>query len=82
MMYVSLILAVLKVINSIMDHVNFEGAKQAGRDEEIAKIAASILAKTTRGKQIMEQVDALSLDDVDRELLGLEPKQLHPGADR
>jgi hypothetical protein len=82
MVYLSLILAVLKVINSIMDYVNFEGAKQAGRDEEIARTAAAILAKTTRGKAIMEQVNALSLDDVDRELLGLEPKQLHAGTDR
>jgi len=72
--WASLILAVLKVINSVMDYVNFAEAEQAGRDAEIAKVSASILAKTTRGKAIMEQVNALSMDDVDRELLGLEPK--------
>ena len=72
--WASLILTLLKVINSVMNYVNFEAAAQAGADAEIAKISASILAKTKRGKEILERVNALSDNDVDRELLGLEPK--------
>jgi len=72
--WASLILAVLKVIESVMDYVDFSAAEQSGRDAEIAAVSAAILAKTTRGKAIMEQVNALSDNDVDRELIGLEPK--------
>ena len=72
--WASLILAVLKVINNVMDWASYQSAVQSGRDAEIAQVSAAILAKTQRGKAIMEQVNALSMDDVDRELLGLEPK--------
>jgi hypothetical protein len=72
--WASLILAVLKVINNVMDWANYQSAGQSGRDAEIAQVSAAILAKTQRGKAIMEQVNALSMDEVDRELLGLEPK--------
>jgi hypothetical protein len=72
--WASLILVVLKVVNNAMNYINFAKAEQAGRDAEIAKISGSILAKTQAGKAIMERVNALTDDDVDRELLGLEPK--------
>lgn len=72
--WASLILAVLKVINNVMDWASYQSAVQSGRDAEIAQVSAAILAKTQRGKAIMEQVNALTMDDVDRQLLGLEPK--------
>lgn len=72
--YASLILAILKVINSFMDYVNRKDLMQAGADAEIAKTSASILRKTQAGKAIMEKVDAMSDADVDAGLRELEPK--------
>ena len=70
----SIILAVLKLINEIMSAVNRDKWMQAGADAEIAKITASILAKTQAGKIIMDKVNAMSDADVDAALRGLEPK--------
>lgn len=70
----SIILAVLKLINEIMGAVNRDKWMQAGADAEIAKITASILGKTTAGKAILEKVNAMSDDEVDAGLRGLEPK--------
>lgn len=72
--WASIILAVLQAVNAVMDFVNTEKAQQAGTDAEIAKVSAAILAKTQAGKAIMEKVNALSNDDVDNQLIGLEPK--------
>lgn len=72
--WAEIILAVLKLINASMSAVNQEKWMQAGRDEEIAKAAQDILAKTRTGKQIMDRINALSDADVDAELRGLEPK--------
>ena len=70
----SIILAVLKLINEIMGAVNRDKWMQAGADAEIAKISASILAKTQAGKIIMDKVNAMSDADVDAALRDLEPK--------
>ena len=70
----SIILAVLKLINEIMGAVNRDKWMQAGADAEIAKITASILAKTQAGKIIMDKVNAMSDADVDAALRDLEPK--------
>lgn len=72
--WASLALALLQAVNAIMDYVNAGQAKQAGTDAEIAKVSASILAKTAAGKAILEKVNALSDSDVDAQLIGLEPK--------
>jgi hypothetical protein len=72
--WAALALALLQVVNSIMALVNTEQAQQAGSDAEIAKVSASILAKTAAGKAILEKVNALSDSDVDAQLRGLEPK--------
>lgn len=69
--YASLILAVLKVINSFMNYVNSKELMQAGADAEIAKVSAAILRKTQAGKAIMEKVDAMSDTDVDNALRDL-----------
>jgi hypothetical protein len=72
--YVSLILAILKLINTLMDYVNKEALMKAGADAEIAKTSAAILRKTQAGKAIMEKVDAMSNKEVDDGLTALEPK--------
>jgi uncharacterized membrane protein len=63
-----IILALLKLVNTIMGAVEQDKWMKAGADAEIAKISASILRKTTAGKAIMEKVDAMSDADVDAEL--------------
>lgn len=68
MAWASIILTALKIINAIMGAVNQDKWMQAGADAEIAKISAAILKKTAAGKKIMEQIDAMSEADVDREL--------------
>lgn len=69
--WASIVLAVLQAVNAIMDFVNTEKAQQAGMDAEIAKVSASILAKTKAGKAIMEKVNAMSDTDVDAALRDL-----------
>ena len=70
----SILLAVLKLINEIMGAVNRDKWMQAGADAEIAKISASILAKTQAGKAIFEKVRATDEKAVDSGLRDLEPK--------
>ena len=50
------------------------GKRNICRDDEIAREAAEIMKKTSAGKAILEKVNALSDDDVDAQLRGLEPK--------
>lgn len=66
--FIGLALAVLKLVNFIMGFVNREQLMEAGRQEEIAKVALAIAKKTAAGKAIMEKVNAMSEADVDREL--------------
>ena len=68
-----IVLLVLKIANAIMSEVHDSKAFQAGTDAEIAKVSAAILRKTQAGKAIMEKVDAMSDQDVDTGLRGLEP---------
>lgn len=69
-----IVLLVLKIANAIMTEVGDQRQFKAGTDAEIAKTSAAILAKTQAGKAIMEKIDAMSDDDVDSGLIGLEPK--------
>lgn len=61
-------LALLKLANIILGDMRDARQFKAGQDAEIAKISAAILKKTAAGKKIMEQIDAMSEADVDREL--------------
>lgn len=69
-----ILLLCLKIVNAVMDKLNYNQGFQAGTDAEIAKVSASILRKTQAGKAIMEKVDAMSEADVDAGLIDLEPK--------
>lgn len=74
MSYVSLILALLKFVNNLMDWVQREKYMKAGADAEIAKVSAAILKKTESGKKIWERIDAMGSDEIDAALRDLEPK--------
>jgi heme exporter protein D len=60
MTWLSLALTLLKIVSSIM--------------KAIAETTQEILRKTAVGKQLMEQVDAMSDSQVDDALRNLEPK--------
>jgi hypothetical protein len=72
--WVSLALALLKFVNSIMTWARERELVSEGYDKAIAEQSEAILRKTYAGKAILERVNALSDDDVDAELRGLEPK--------
>lgn len=71
---IALALAVLKFVNLLMDRIDREDAKQDGRNEVLLAMALQIANKIATKKQIQEKVDAMSMDEVDAGLVGLEPK--------
>lgn len=68
---VGLALAVFKFANFILGLVNREQLKNDVRNELLAEQAVIALARTERGKRIMEKVDAMSDGDVDAEFARL-----------
>ena len=74
MSWISLALALLKFVNSIMNWAHERKLIEQGYDKAIAEVTQSILVKTTAGKAIMEKVNAMSDEEVDAGLRGLEPK--------
>jgi hypothetical protein len=74
MSWLSLALALLKFVNSIMNWARERELVSQGYDQAIAEVTQSILVKTEAGKKIMERVNAMSDAEVDAGLRGLEPK--------
>jgi hypothetical protein len=74
MTWVSLALALLKFVNTIMMWARERELIDKGYDQAIAEVTQSILVKTAAGKAIMEKVNAMSDAEVDAGLRGLEPK--------
>ena len=74
MTWVSLALALLKFVNSIMTWARERELISEGYDKAIAEQTHAIYVKTTAGKAIMEKVNAMDDSTVDAELRGLEPK--------
>lgn len=74
MTWVSLALALLKFVNTIMMWARENELITKGYDQAIAEVTQSILVKTTAGKAIMEKVNAMSDAEVDAGLRGLEPQ--------
>lgn len=74
MTWAALALALLKVINNIMNLVEREQLVRAGYDKAIAAASQEILRKTATGRAILEKVNALTDDEVDAALRDLEPK--------
>jgi hypothetical protein len=71
--YLDLAIAVLKVINSIINYFHDRGLIDEGRRQVIAENAASIAKKVAVRDKIQEQVDAMDDKQVDQELRDLEP---------
>lgn len=74
MTWLSLALTLLKVVNQIMTYMRERELISKGYDKAIAEVTQSILEKTAAGKAIMEKVNAMSDEEVDAGLRGLEPK--------
>ncbi len=74
MTWVSLALALLKFVNTIMMWARERELIDKGYDQAIAEVTQSILIKTDAGKKVMERVNAMSPDEVDAGLRDLEPK--------
>jgi hypothetical protein len=74
MSWISLALALLKFVNSIMNWAHERALISQGYDKAIAEVTQSILVKTTAGKAIMDKVNRMSDAEVDDGLRGLEPK--------
>ena len=74
MPWLSLALALLKMVNMIMTMMRERELIAQGYDKAIAEETQSILVKTAAGKAIMEKINAMSPNEVDAGLHGLEPK--------
>ncbi len=77
--WVGVILAVLKLVNFLMEYGQQRKWIAVGRDEEIARSTAEILRKTQYGKAALEEFAGKSDSDVDDFLRGLEPGQPSKG---
>lgn len=73
MTWVSLALTLLKLINVIMTWARERQLINEGYDLAIAEAAQEVLAKTTRGKALLEKINAMDESTVDSELRKLEP---------
>jgi hypothetical protein len=74
MSWVSLAVALLKIVSTIIIWARQRELISEGSDKAIAAETQAILRQTQAGKLIMEKIDAMSNDDVDSGLRGLEPK--------
>jgi hypothetical protein len=72
--WVSFALALLKFVNGIMTWAHERGLISQGYDKAIAEVTQSIFVKTEAGRAIMEKVNAMSPEEVDSGLRGLEPR--------
>lgn len=68
-----LALAVLKLVLYFLDKAETNKQITIGQDLEIARAASAVLAKTRFAKQAMEEINAMSGDQVDDLLHRLEP---------
>lgn len=74
MSWLSLALSLLKLVNMIMGYMRERELISKGYDQAIAEVTQLILVKTEAGKKIMEKVNAMSDEEVDAGLRGLEPE--------
>lgn len=72
--YLQLALGLLKLVNYFLVKVREDELRASGFDAAIAEITKTILVKTAEGKKIMEKVNAMPIEDVDKGLVDLEPK--------
>lgn len=73
MTWISLALALLKFVNSIISWAHERELISEGYQQALAEQAFAIATKVQTKKAIQERVDAMSEDEVDAALRGLEP---------
>ncbi len=74
MSWVSLALALLKLVNNLMTWARERELISKGQDIEIARQSAAILAETKYAKDIRAKIAAMDPEAVDTALRELEPK--------
>lgn len=74
MTWVSLALALLKFVNSIMSWARERELISKGQDMEIARQTAAILAQTEYAKHVREEIASMDAKAVDDALRELDPK--------
>jgi hypothetical protein len=73
LVYLDLAIAVLKLVNSIINYFHDRGLIDEGRRQVIAENAAAISKKVAVRDKIKDEVDAMDEKQVDQELRDLEP---------
>lgn len=71
--WLDLAIAVLKLVNSVINYFHDRGLIDEGRAQVIAENAAAISAKVAVRDKIRDQVDGMDEKTVDQELHDLEP---------
>lgn len=69
--YLDLAIVVLKLVNSIINYFHDRGLIDEGRRQVIAENVASIASKVAVRDKIKDEVNAMSEDQVDKDLSGL-----------
>ena len=72
--WIKLALLVLGIVDKIITGVRNQGLIDQGRDAEIARATAAILAKTEYARDVRAKIAAMDDKAVDDALRGLEPK--------
>lgn len=72
--WVKIVLLVLRFAEALFDFAKAQGYIQQGRDEEIARQTAAILAKTEYAREIRAKIASMDEATVDAALRDLEPK--------
>ena len=68
LVYLDLAIAVLKLVNNIINYFHDRGLIDEGRRQVIAENAASIAKKVALRDKIRDEVDAMDETQVDKEL--------------
>lgn len=74
MSYVKIILALLQIVDAILDWSRAQRFRQEGADEEIARAAMRVLQKTEFANRALKDFNNKSESDVLDYLRSLEPK--------
>lgn len=77
--WISLALALLKIAHFLLSKSRESGLILEGEDRAIAEQTRQIYLLTMASKKRMEEIDAMSDEDVDRALLDLESRRVRDG---
>jgi hypothetical protein len=71
LVYLDLAIALLKLVNSVINYFHDRGLIDEGRRQVLSEIAASIATKVALRDKIKDEVNAMSEDEVDKGLADL-----------